>query len=83
MIRRPVIGIVGRARVGKDRTVEAILRMGGASYRRSFADPLRAMIKAGFGIDADDPYWVKHKEDPMPELCGRSLRYVMQTLGTE
>lgn len=83
MTRLPVIGICGKARSGKDTVAEAILRMGGGSYRYSFADPLRAMMRAGFGIDADDPYWQRHKEDLAPELCGRSLRHALQTLGTE
>ncbi len=83
MIRRPVIGICGKARVGKDTACEAILRMGGGSYRYSFADPLRAMVRAGFGVDAGDAYWQRHKEDATPNFCGRSLRYALQTLGTE
>lgn len=83
MTLRPVIGIAGRARTGKDTVAEALLRMGAATYRYSFADPLRAMVRAGFGVDADDPYWARHKEDPAPNFCGRSLRYVLQTLGTE
>lgn len=80
---RPVIGVCGRARTGKDTAAEAILRMGGGAYRYSFADPLRAMVRAGWGVDAGDPYWQRHKEEPVSEFCGRSLRHVLQTLGTE
>lgn len=80
---RPVIGVCGRARTGKDTAAEAILRMGGGAYRYSFADPLRAMVRAGWGVDAGDPYWQRHKEASMAEFCGRSLRHVLQTLGTE
>lgn len=83
MNRRPVIGICGKARVGKSTVAEAIMRMGGGAYTYSFADPIRAMVKAAFGVDATDAFWQRHKEDPQTLFCGRSLRYVMQTLGTE
>ncbi len=81
MNRPPIIGITGPARSGKDTAAALILaRYGG--YRYSFADPMRAMLRAGFGIDMEDPYWQDHKEDPIPVL-GRSPRYLLQTLGTE
>lgn len=83
MTPRAVIGVAGRARAGKDSVAEAILRMGGGVYRYSFADPMRAMVKAGFGVDATDEFWQRHKEDACTVFRGRSLRYVMQTLGTE
>lgn len=50
--------------------------------RYSFADPIRAMLKAGFGIDMYDPYWIERKEDVI-EWLGKSPRQLMQTLGTE
>lgn len=34
------------------------------------------------GIDMTDPFWTENKEKEIP-LFGRSLRYIMQTLGTE
>ena len=34
------------------------------------------------GIDMTDPFWTENKEKEIP-LFGRSLRYLMQTLGTE
>lgn len=34
------------------------------------------------GIDMTDPFWTKNKENEIP-LFGRSVRYIMQTLGTE
>ena len=82
MSRLPIIAISGKSRVGKDAAAEAFLRMGAAKYRYSFADPLRAMLKAGFGIDLDDPYWQRRKEEQLPEY-GRSPREMLQTLGTE
>lgn len=83
MIRRPVIGICGKARVGKTTVAEAIMRMGGGAYTYSFADPIRAMVKAAFGVDATDAFWQRHKEDALSNFAGRSLRHVLQTLGTE
>lgn len=83
MIRPPIIGISGPARVGKSTAAELLLRMGVGKYVYSFADPLRAMIKAGFGIDLDNPYWALRKEDPMPEYGGHSPRSLLQLLGTE
>jgi hypothetical protein len=78
----PVIGIAGPARSGKDTAAELIIGMTGG-YRYGLADPIKDMIRAGFGIDPADPYWIEHKEDPIPAFGGRSPRYLWQTLGTE
>jgi hypothetical protein len=83
MIRPPLIGIAGRARAGKSTAAELLLRLGVGKYPYSFADPLRAMLKVGLGIDLDNAYWQMRKEDPMPEFGGHSPRALMQTLGTE
>lgn len=81
MPRRALIGITGKARSGKDTLANFIVAsMGG--YRYSFADPIRAMLHAGFGINMQDPYWLARKEDVIPAL-GKSPRQLMQTLGTE
>jgi hypothetical protein len=81
MSRPAVIGIAGPARAGKDTICRLIIaHIGG--YRYSFADPIRAMLKAGFGIDMSDPYWIENKENVIPAL-GKSPRQLMQTLGTE
>ena len=79
----PIIGIAGRARAGKSTAAELLLRFGAGRYLYSFADPIRAMLRAGLGIDLDNPYWQMRKEDPMPEFGGHSPRALMQTLGTE
>jgi hypothetical protein len=52
-------------------------------YRYSFADPLRAMLKAGLMIDMADPYWSTRKEDPIPAYGNKSPRQLLQWLGTE
>lgn len=77
----PIIGLTGRARVGKDTTARFIVAARGG-YQYSFADPMRAMIRVGFGIDLHDPYWIERKEVVIPAI-GKSPRELMQTLGTE
>jgi len=80
-VHPPVIAIAGPAGSGKDTLAKFLLaRFGG--YRYSFADPLRAMLRAGFGIDMDDPNWQARKEDVI-EVLGKSPRQLLQTLGTE
>jgi len=49
--------------------------------RVSFADPLKAMLKA-IGL-TDEHLFGPLKETPLKLLCGETPRYVMQTLGTE
>lgn len=75
-----VIGIAGRARTGKD-TCADFLAGYLDGYRYGFADPLKAML-VPLGIDMTDPYWTENKEREIP-LFERSVRYMMQTLGTE
>lgn len=82
MRRTTVIGITGKARSGKDTVAEMILTEYGG-YRYSLADPIRAMLKAGLGIDMNDLYWQERKEEPIPAFGGKSPRQMMQWLGTE
>lgn len=81
MSQIPIIGLTGRARVGKDTVARFIVAARGG-YQYSFADPMRAMLRAGFGIDMNDPFWEANKETVVPAL-GKSPREIMQTLGTE
>lgn len=81
MSRPSIFGFTGVARSGKD-TAAAFLQAHIGGYRYAFADPLRAMLHAGFGIDMNDPYWQERKEEPVPAF-GVSPRKMMQTLGTE
>jgi len=80
-MRIPVIGLSGPRRSGKD-TIRRFIIAAQGGYGYSFADPLRAMLWAGFGIDMNDPYWEANKEVPIPAL-GVSPRDMMRTLGTE
>lgn len=81
----PVIGFSGKAGSGKDSAGEAILSSGVRARRESFADPLREMIKC-LGVDVDKIYREfggAGKNDPIPEFGGKSLRFMLQTLGTD
>jgi hypothetical protein len=40
------------------------------------------MLRAGFNIDMNDPYWIENKEVIIPAI-GKSPRELLQTLGTE
>jgi hypothetical protein len=82
MPRIPIIGIAGPARSGKDTTASLIAGLVGG-YHYSFADPIRAMLKAGLRIDMSQPYWQEHKESPIAAFGGKSPRQMMQWLGTE
>lgn len=76
-----LIGLTGKARSGKDTVAAMILENAMFTTKYSFADPIRAMLK-GLGVDMNDPFWIKHKEDPIGP-SGFSPRVLMQTLGTE
>lgn len=80
-LRTHLIGIVGPKRAGKDTFARVIMaRHGGQAV--SFAAPIRTMIRSGFNIPEDSPYWEEKKEEVIPWL-GVSMRKLMQTLGTE
>lgn len=81
MSRPAIFGFTGAARSGKD-TAAAFLQARLGGYRYAFADPLRAMLLAGFGIDMNELYWQERKEEVIPAF-GVSPRQMMQTLGTE
>ncbi|MCY1290984.1 hypothetical protein D9M69_564580 [compost metagenome] len=72
-----LVGLVGKARVGKDTAAEFLQReYGMAQY--AFADPLKDMLETAFG----DLFRGGDREQPIDWL-GKSPRQLMQTLGTE
>lgn len=77
-----LIGLHGPAGCGKD-TVAEILCATQEFRSVSFAEPLIDMLVAGFRVSKS--YFTDRnlKEIPIPELCGKSPRQLMQTLGTE
>lgn len=81
LMRRHVIvlALVGPARAGKT-TAALELVAQHALTRTRFADTLKAMISL-LGV-SDANVEGDLKEQPLPDLCGRSTRYAMTTLGT-
>lgn len=73
-----VIGLAGRARVGKDTAADYLTSRYGLA-RLAFATPMKEGLRAMFGLD-DRRLHGELKEAPIPEL-GRSPRQLMQTLG--
>lgn len=72
-----LIGLVGKARVGKDTVAGHILDNYGL-MQYAFADPLKDMLEAVFG----DKFRGGDREQVIDWL-GKSPRQLMQTLGTE
>lgn len=75
-----IIGITGQATAGKTSLANIIIRNYPGFVRLSFADPIRAMLKA---IGLTDAELSEGKHLPNPKLCMRTPRYAMQKLGTE
>lgn len=75
-----IIGLMGLAQSGKSTVAEYLEREHGF-VRVRFAGPLKAMCHA-IGL-SDREIEGEGKEKPHPLLCGKTPRYVMQTLGTE
>ena len=77
-----LIGLTGRAGSGKTTAARALCDQHGF-VEVAFADPLRAGLKAMFGlhdIQLTDP---ELKQHPIDWLAGMTPRRLMQTLGTE
>ena len=77
-----LIGLAGPAGCGKD-TVAQILCDTMEFRRISLADPIRQGLFAMLDIPEEYSTDRELKEQPMAELCGKSPRQAMQTLGTE
>jgi hypothetical protein len=83
-----LIGLVGYAGSGKSTAAERMVeRLGYA--RVKFADPLKQALRAILRSAGVDEKTIERmiegdlKEVPAAELCGRTPRYAMLTLGTE
>lgn len=77
-----LVGIAGLAGSGKD-TAADYLRTRYGFEKYSLAEPIKAALNAMFGWTSEmweDREW---KERPAHEACGRSPRFLSQTLGTE
>lgn len=80
----PIIGLTGAAGSGKDTVAEIIC--GAAPYcHLSFAEPIRAMLRALMRYAEESPDYMSKrdlKEIHIPGI-GASYRHLAQTLGTE
>ena len=75
-----IIGIAGAARTGKSTAAMHLIDSHGfAEY--AFAQPIKEMLRAGFGLTDEQLFGAK-KEEIIPWL-GVSPRRLAQTLGTE
>lgn len=78
-----IVGLCGPAGSGKTTIAKTLVENHGF-IRKPFAGPLKRMIAAGFNIEPyllDGPREVKAL--PMSIFGGKTLREVMQTIGTE
>lgn len=73
-----VVGITGKAGVGKSTLAKYLADRYGFT-RLSFASPIKKMLS----VLVDNCFGITMKDMPIDDLCGRSLRYGLQTLGTE
>lgn len=76
-----IIGITGRAQSGKSTIADYLLSILPGYEIDSFAAPLKAMLRAGFGLTSTHTDGA-FKETILPDF-GVSPRKMMQTLGTE
>lgn len=77
----PLIALYGPQQVGKSTAAESLSKNHGY-VRVSFADPLYRMLAGLLDIPFSSIKKLP-KEVPMPELQGKTIRYALQTLGTE
>lgn len=75
-----IIALGGYKGTGKTTLAKTLVHIHGF-VRMSFADPIYDMILAGFGIDGR--VMTTDQKEATIEWLGVSLRYLMQTLGTE
>lgn len=73
-----IVAFYGPQGAGKSESAKAVSFLEGW-HRVSFAGPLYAMMSSLLGTDARKI----DKEAPLPGLCGKTLRYALQRLGTE
>lgn len=75
-----IIGLTGKAGVGKDTVAEILCRNHGFT-QQSFAKPLRDGLKAMLGFT--DWNFERENKEVADEIFGVSPRVLLQTLGTE
>jgi AAA+ ATPase superfamily predicted ATPase len=84
-----IIMITGLKGSGKSTLAKLIAKEAANEYiRKSFAEPLYRMVEALLvyqGATKDEIHYLfnEGKEEPTPYLEGKTVRYALQTLGTE
>lgn len=76
-----IVGITGKKRAGKG-SIAKYLQEEYGFMEYAFADPIYDGLQAMFGINFRTPYWQDDK-DRIVAGTGKSLRQLLQTLGTE
>lgn len=76
-----LVGIMGAKGAGKDTVADAICGPTGG-IKLSMATPFKNMLVA-LGVPPEAIEDREAKEAPSPELCGATIRWGMQSLGTE
>lgn len=78
-----IIGIAGKKLAGKS-TVARYLRTRHGFTDKAAADPMYDALGTMFGQDFRSDYWQANKDtEPVPGAGGKTLRQLLQTLGTE
>lgn len=77
-----LIGIHGRAGVGKDTAAMYLHERWNNVWIESFADPLKTACAAMFGVSVDD-FYVRNKKEELIEHWGVSPRMIAQFVGTD
>lgn len=86
-MKRNLVAFIGLRRSGKDSAAQALVQQGWQLVK--FADPLKDMLRTYFryvGVTTDHIEQMIEgglKEEPNAQLCGKSTRWAMQSLGTE
>lgn len=81
MNRLPIIGILGHARVGKDTAARHMVSRLYLSYSIAFADKFKHMLSELYGIPLEYFYDDDLKDNPLPNLPGKTPRILMQETG--
>lgn len=76
-----VIGLAGPAGVGKSKAADHLVERFPHYDKAAFADPIKAMLAEGLGLDCNQLYGSAKGEVDSRYEC--TPRHIMQTLGTE
>jgi len=77
-----IIAITGKAGAGKDTIADYLIKEHG--YKKiSLADPIKRLVKDVFALTDFQVYDRDEREKPLPQWGGRSVRQLLQYIGTE